>query len=287
MPALRCVFLGYLWPIAQTIVRSQGAVLLGCGIELQRSKSPQMVDFCEREKIPWFDAKLIRSNPAFDRLTSSHVDLIVVGAFGQILNKKILGASRYGILNLHPSLLPAYKGGSPIEEMILKGETKGGATFHWMVEGVDEGPIVKAEPIPIGSNDDYATVLERCVHKGEIMMGELLKVPIEAWPRLEQTSSERIYAPRTQEDGRIDWQADITEIQRKILALGWRGWARARTQGQELIVRRARIVGRENLGVPGEVFAVTPAVVVACQNGALELLEYDFFRPLVRGEVLI
>jgi methionyl-tRNA formyltransferase len=287
MPPLRCLFLGYLWPIAQAINRSSNAVLVGCGIELQRSKSKEMISFCTREEIPWFDAKGIRANKEFDRIASAKIDLIVVAAFGQILDKRILGIPRYGVLNFHPSLLPAYKGGSPIEEMILAGAAKGGATFHWMVEKVDEGPIVMSEAIVIGPEDDYLTVLANCISKGEAMMGQLLNNPVSQWPRQEQAAcAERMYAMHKPEDGLIDWKANIDKTYRTILALGWRDWARATTNEGELVIHKAAIFSREHLGLPGEIIETKPSVVVACQGGAIELLQYSFHRPFVKGEMI-
>jgi methionyl-tRNA formyltransferase len=288
MPPLRCLFLGYLWPIAHAIKRSSKAVLVNCGVELQRSKTQEMVNFCEREEIPWFDAKSIRSNSEFDRTALQKIDLIVVGAFGQILDKRILGIPRYGVLNFHPSLLPSYKGGSPIEEMILAGDSRGGVTFHWMVEKVDQGPIVMSEEVTIGSEEDYPTVLNNCVNKGEKMMGQLLKIPINEWPQQEQgLSTESQYAMRKPEDGLIDWKTDIEKVHRIILALGWRGWVRAVSEKGELVVRRAKIASRKNLGLPGEIISVEPSVIVGCNHGALELLEYSFHRALVKGEMIV
>jgi methionyl-tRNA formyltransferase len=287
MAALRCIFLGYLWPLARAILRSSSAVLVGCGIEPQRAKSQEMVNFCVHEGVPCFDARSIRSNGEFERLVSGGVDLIVVGAFGQMLDAKILKIPRYGVLNFHPSLLPSYRGGSPIEEQILAGDPKGGVTLHWMAEQVDAGPIVMSEGIHLGFEDDYVTVLNNCVSRGEIMMGRLLRMPPGEWPSQAQTTSDQpIYSPRKPEDGLIDWQADVVKTYRIILALGWRNWARSVLADGELVVRKARIISRNILGSPGEILSNEPGLIVACQNGALELLDYSFPRAFVKGEVL-
>ena len=287
MAALRCVFLGYLWPLARSIVRSSNAVLLGCGIEPQRAKSQEMMECCVREGIPWFDVRSIRSNAKFDRIVSQGIDLMVVGAFGQILDKRILDLPRHGVLNFHPSFLPAYKGGSPIEEQILAGDHRGGATLHWMTERVDEGPIAMREEVTIGADDDYLTVLNNAVSKAEIMMGRLLTQSPPEWPRQEQPSSgQTVFLPRKPEDGLIDWDADVATIYRKVLALGWRDWVRFIMVDGELMVRRARIVRRDSVGSPGEILSAQPSLVIACRNGALELVDYSSPRVFVAGEVL-
>ncbi len=275
MAALRCVFLGYLWPMAGAIMRSSSAVLVGCGIEPQRTKSQEMIDFCAREGVPWFDARSIRSNMEFNRIIGGGVDLIVVGAFGQMLDKRILAMPRYGVLNFHPSLLPAYQGGSPIEEQILAGDPCGGVTLHWMTEEVDAGPIVMSEGVHIGFDDDYSTVLNNCVSRAEIMMGRLLSRSPSEWPSQAQP-----------EDGLIDWEADVIKTHRIILALGWRNWARFVLADGELVVRKARIFSRDTGGSPGEILSTAPSLIVSCRNGALELLDYSRSRTLVKGEVL-
>ncbi len=254
MAALRCVFLGYLWPLARSIIRSSNTVLLGCGIEPQRIKSQEMMEYCVREGIRWFDARSIRSNVEFDRIVSEGIDLIVVGAFGQILDKRMLDLPRYGVLNFHPSFLPAYKGGSPIEEQILAGDHCGGATLHWMTEQVDEGPIAMREEVYIGNDDDYVTVLNNAVSKAEIMMGRLLSQLPSEWPRQEQASlGQTVFLPRKPEDGLIDWGADVATIYRKVLALGWREWVRFVMVDGELIVRSARIIRRDIMDSPGKI----------------------------------
>lgn len=287
MPALRCLFLGYLWPIAEEIACSSNAVLVGCGVEPQRSKSAEMIDFCAAAGLPWFDARAIRRNAEFDRVSAQGIDLIIVGAFGQLLDKRILNAPRFGVLNFHPSLLPAYKGGSPIEEQILAGEHRGGATLHWMVERVDDGPIVASDGVYIGPDDDYSTVLNNSVGKAKVLLrGLLLRSPTE-WPNKQQSLSEQpIYPPRKPEHGLIDWQEDALKTYRLVLALGWREWVRFVLPEGDLVVRKAKIASLNMGGLPGEVLSVYPTFLIACGNGVIELLEYSSPRAFVKGEVL-
>lgn len=288
MPALKCLFLGYLWPLAEEILGFSGIVLAGCGVEPQRSKSKEMIDFCVRKGMPWFDARNISRNAEFDKFAAQGIDLIVVGAFGQLLNKKILGIPHFGVLNFHPSLLPAYKGGSPIEEQILSGDRCGGVTFHWMTEQVDEGPIATSDVVNIGPDDDYQTVLNNCVGKAKMLLRDLLLRSPNDWPKKEQPlSKQTIFSPRQPEDGIIDWRVDALKIYRLILALGWRGWVRSALPQGELIIRKAKVSSLKMNGAPGEVLAVNPNPIIACGNGAIELLEYSLPRVFIKGEVLV
>src|SRR5665213_803464 len=122
---IRCVFLGYMWKLARSLIESKNIELIGVGIESQRIRSPEAKLFFEQSGISCFEAAKIRSNDTFASMLENGIDLIVVGAFGQILSPEIIGKVNSNVLNVHTSLLPAYRGGSPIESQILAGDTMG------------------------------------------------------------------------------------------------------------------------------------------------------------------
>ena len=157
----KVIFLGYLWPLIKVLHSLEHVSLIGVGLEPNRSASDKTRMLCIHAGIPTFDASKIRSNDILHNFLEGGIDIIVVGAFGQILDKKILNLPIHGALNFHPSLLPAYRGGSPIEEMLIRGDKEGGVTLHWMSEEVDEGSIVANARIMISSLDDYDTLLEK------------------------------------------------------------------------------------------------------------------------------
>lgn len=284
----RCVFLGYLWRIIRVIADSDAVELVSAGIEPQRSASSEAVHFCEKQGIPWFDARNIRLNMRFKRMIDDGIDLIVVGAFGQILNAAILKALRFGALNIHPSLLPAYRGGSPIEEQILAGERRGGVTLHWLTEEVDAGPIVVKREINIDSSDDYSVVLIRAMDAAEKLLQELLKKPIESWPKIENSASLPVRPPRSSKDGVIDWRQSAESIRRLILAEGWRGWVRAGLDNRELIIFEATAEDFQSSKevLPGTVLQVTPYPVISTGKGILRLLRWRSSAKIESGQVL-
>ena len=178
MKEYKVIFLGYLWPLIEVLQSLKNVSLVGVGLESTRTTSEITRLHCNDSGIETFDASMIRSNSNFNKLLNNGIDMIVVGAFGQILDKKILSSSNYGVINFHPSLLPAYRGGSPIEEMLIRGEKKGGVTLHWMSEEIDKGSIIANAAITISNDDDYMTLLEKGLQEGAYLLKELLVINI-------------------------------------------------------------------------------------------------------------
>lgn len=286
-PPLRCAFLGYSWRLAQALHESPAAELVAVGLEPQRLRATEAREFCERAGLAWFDARRIRESPRMSLLLEEGLDLLVVGAFGQILPARILEAPRLGTLNLHPSLLPAYRGGWPIEWQILQGERCGGATLHWMVEAVDAGPLALRRELPIGPRDSYDDVYTRAHAAGEELLRALLLEPVDKWPRTAQPPGPAPVARRSARDGVIDWRRSTALIDRLIRAEGWRGWVRSELSAGDLVVEAAEPgPAPASSPLPGTVIEAGGNPIVASGDGALRLLRYRSPGPLAAGEKL-
>ena len=286
MRKYKCIFLGYLETLIEALSSIRTVELISVGLEPGRSQAKSVERFCNTKGIDYFDASRIRSNEIFDKYLARDIDIIVVGAFGQLLNKEVLCRPKYGVLNFHPSMLPAYRGGSPIEEQIIRGDNIGGVTLHWMTEGVDEGPIIINKSFSIGLGDDYLSILDRSVRLGAELMKELFTRPIEAWPQKNQPPGSPIYPPKKRENGLVDWSKDAVEVSRIVRAFGWREWARAPLGSSEIVLKKVRVVNLEKLSKPGTILAVVPKVIVCCGKGAIELSEALIPRELFVGELL-
>lgn len=176
----------------------------------------------ERYKIPIIQPKNILDSK-FQILDS---DLVVVAAFGQILPKEILEIPKYGCLNVHASLLPKYRGPSPIQCAILNGEKETGATIILMDEKIDHGPILTQRKTTIGSNETQKQLYDRLA----ILGAELLIDTIPDWLRGKirvrcQDEKRATYTKiLKREDGKIDWRKSAQEIERQIRAFDpWPG----------------------------------------------------------------
>ena len=283
---LTCVFLGYLWRIAEALHAAPGVDLLAAGIEPQRSLSRRAQDVFEANGIPWFDASQIRSHRNFAGFLEGGVDLLVVGAFGQILSPQILSEVRIGSLNLHTSFLPDYRGGTPIENQILAGDSSGGITFLWMDGEVDAGPIVAQSRIKLSpDHDSYDAVFERYHRAAGELARELLKTVPEEWPRREQTGAAILHPPVKRDRFLVDWREDALTIRRKVLACGWREWVRCPLEDGDLVLVEVESVSGR-FAQPGEVIMAGESPLIGTGEGVLRLREWKSPRAVIAGEVL-
>lgn len=153
-------------------------------------------------------------------------DVIVTAAYGKIFRRALLALPRRGCLNLHPSLLPLYRGLSPVQHAILRGDATTGATLYRMTEGVDAGPILAQAETPIGPEETGGQLTQRLA----LLSAELLVRHLPAWVAGEieerpQEESRASFAPRLSRiDGLIDWRLPAGQIARLVRAFAaWPG----------------------------------------------------------------
>jgi methionyl-tRNA formyltransferase len=191
-------------------------------------------------------------------------DAGVVVAFGQLLRDPLLHA--YPLYNLHPSLLPRWRGAAPVERAIMDGDDETGVAVIELVEALDAGPVHGMARFPIGPRDDAGAVHTRALELGVPMLVEA----IEGRTRAEPQAAEGVtYANKlTAADRRLDWSRPAAELDRVVRALSPHVGARTDVDGKPLLVWRAVPVDE---GPPAG--AVEPPLRVGCGKGALELLE--------------
>jgi len=150
-------------------------------------------------------------------------DLIIVAAYGQILPKEILDIPKKGSLNVHPSLLPKYRGASPIQYAILNGEKKTGVTIILMDEKMDHGPILNQRVLEIEEDETSTTLHRKLANLG----ASLLMETIPKWVRgmiksHPQDDAQATYTKiLTREDGRINWKKPAADLEREIRAFDY------------------------------------------------------------------
>ncbi len=144
------------------------------------------------------------------------LDAAVVAAYGLILPKPMLEAPQRGCLNIHASLLPRWRGAAPIQAAILAGDAETGVTIMRMDEGLDTGPILLREVVPIGPRDTAAILHDRLAEVGARLV---LRALTENPPAIPQPAEGATYAPKlSRTDGVIDWTRPAQEIDRKVRA---------------------------------------------------------------------
>ena len=181
-------------------------------------------------------------------------DLIIVVAFGQILKKRLLDIPKWGVVNVHASLLPKYRGAAPIQRAILNNETKTGLTIMRMDEGLDMGPILFQEEVPIFENETAGHLHDRLAERaGKLMVWSLEHMARNPITEKPQDDAVATYAPKIEKSlRRINWNESAVRISALIRALDPRPGAYAVLEGQEVKFFSSRVVdstGKD--GVPG------------------------------------
>ncbi len=224
-----------------------------------------------------FQPERVKRPEAVDRLRTYEADVFIVAAFGQILSREILDLPPYGCLNIHASLLPRYRGASPIQHVIIDGEERTGITIMQMDAGIDTGDILYQKEIPIDRQDTYQSLYGKLTALGGETVVEALEMLRQGAliPR-KQTEEDSCYAPLiTKEMGRIDFSRDAFSIERLIH--GMNPWPSAYTsyQGKQLKIWEA--LAREEEGTapePGTIVSVgRQDFTVATGRGLLQVLE--------------
>ncbi|MCI8530325.1 MAG: methionyl-tRNA formyltransferase [Lachnospiraceae bacterium] len=242
-----------------------------------RSKElqPPPVKVCAvKHGVPVMQPKRIKTPEAIAALRQYDVDVYVVAAFGQILSQEILDIPPYGSLNIHASLLPKYRGASPIQHVILAGEEKTGITIMQMDAGIDTGDMLYQMEIAISPEDTFETLHDKLAALGGKAITQALSL-LEEGKLTPQKQKEELscYAPLIgKEMGRIDFSLHAWAIERQIRAMT--PWPSAFTsyQGKQLKVWKAAPAIGENTfaGKPGEVIGVDKnSIIVSTGKGAL------------------
>jgi methionyl-tRNA formyltransferase len=207
-----------------------------------------------------------RDAEAHAAFASLDLDVAVVAAYGLILPPAMLDAPRRGCLNIHASLLPRWRGAAPIQAAILAGDAQSGITIMRMDAGLDTGPMLLAEAVPIEARTTAGMLHDALAEVGARLV--LRALDEDPAPRA-QPDEGASYAPKlTREDGLIDWTRDAAFVERQIRALNpWPGtfttW-----EGTTLKVLDGLVADAQ--GVPGMV--LDGLLTVGCGQGALRLI---------------
>jgi len=208
------------------------------------------------------------------QLRDVDVAVLVVAAYGLILPQAVLDWPRHGCLNIHASLLPRWRGAAPIARAIEAGDRESGITIMQMDAGLDTGPIVTAEMLPIGPRETAGALHDRLAALGARLVVDALAGLARdgALTSRSQPADGVTYAAKIERADRdVDWRASAQAIDRKVRALAPAPGALAGWDGVQTRIVAAEPVGEAAPGkTPGEVVAVSPAgIAVCCGNGTV------------------
>ena len=248
--------------------------------------------------IPIAQPESLKEAEAQNALRAVGADLMVVVAYGLILPPSVLAIPRLGAINIHASLLPRWRGAAPIQRALLAGDRETGVCIMQMETGLDTGPVLLSESIPIRDEDNAGTLQDRLADLGARLVLQALD-DLErgaAVPRQQPAEGVTYAAKVDRAEARIDWTRPVPEIWRKVRAFNPYPGAVSRLRHEELKIWQG--VPTTDSGIPGTVLtAESRGIVVACGEGSLRIEELqraggrrlspaEFLRghPLVPGE---
>ncbi|WP_054694658.1 methionyl-tRNA formyltransferase [Syntrophomonas palmitatica] len=222
-----------------------------------------------------FQPERIKDPKAINIVCDLKPDLIAVVSYGQIIPGELLKYPAYGCVNVHGSLLPAYRGAAPIQRAMMAGEKETGITIMYMDEGLDTGDIILQSVIPIEDGIDHGNLENIMASKGAALLMEAIKkLQNGTAPRIQQDNSRATYAHRlTREDEKINWQLPAANLHNLIRALSPAPRLR-QIKDTKIKIYRSRVVDQELAGKPGEILEIHDHDFwVKTGNGILEILE--------------
>lgn len=208
-------------------------------------------------------------------LERRNLDVVVVVAYGGWLPPPVLGLAPHGCVNLHPSLLPRWRGAAPIERAIMAGDPTTGVATMSIDEGLDTGPIYLVVETPIEPEDTAATLAARLGRQGaDLVLATLDGIERGSLSAVAQPREGVTYADKVRpEDCRIDWSASAAGVDALVRGANPRPGAWTEAGGRRLkIWSTRRFAGGAPVAPPGTVIAETP-LLVATGDGAVEVLE--------------
>jgi methionyl-tRNA formyltransferase len=236
--------------------------------------------------VPVFQPERLRDPEVERTLAGWSPDLGVVAAYGKLIPSNLLRLPRFGMINVHASLLPKYRGASPVHRAVIDGEAQTGVTIMQMVEALDAGDMLAAISRPIQSDETSEAVEHDLAHLGaHLLVDVVARIEAGAVTPVPQDDGASTYAPRlTKEEGLVDWTLSAPRIHNRVRGLYPWPHAYAYLDGARIILLKTHVVGDSTSAEPGKVIDVSrDAIRVATGHGgviAIDELQPEGKRPM-------
>lgn len=251
---------------------------------------PPVKKVAEEHGLVVFQPTGLRDKVEVVRLAGLQPDAVVVAAFGQILPREILDIPKFGCLNLHPSLLPRYRGASPIASAILAGDEETGVTIMLMDAGMDTGPVLSQKGVSLHGEDTAESLGSRLAQVG----ADLLMETLPQWgdgrllPQPQKEEDATYTSPILKSDGEIDWHLPAAELARRVRA--FYPWPGCFTRWRGKVLKILEVVALPGEVDPGRVVSLSaePPVGVGTGDGVLGIhrVQREGKRPMPAAEFL-
>ena len=230
-----------------------------------------------KHQIPVYQPQKVRETEFTETLRRLAPDVIVVAAFGQIITKEIMEIPRYGCINVHASLLPAYRGAAPIQWAVINGEKESGVTIMQMDEGLDTGDMIDKVVVPLAEDETGGSLFDKLSQAGAGLCVKVLKDLEEGKAVREKQPEESTTAYASmisKKMGEVNWNESAKSIEQLIRGLNPWPSAYTKLQGKTLKLWQAQVEEQEEEGRPGEILRVEKdAFYVKTGKGLLKIKE--------------
>lgn len=273
-PDFACASLDALLASAHTVlaVLTQADQPLGRGLKSTPSPVKQLAT---AHRVPVLTPASLKSKAVQAELANYAPDLLVVVAYGKLLPLPILNLPTYGCLNVHASLLPRWRGASPIQQAILSGDAESGVSLMQMSEGLDEGPVLAQTKLTLSNTETAQSLHDKLAVSGaDLLIKTLATLPTRLQEAAPQPAKGITYAPKINKtDGSIRWHATAEHIDQQIRA--FTPWPTAYTTVNQTLVKihAARLFTQSSSEPAGTIIDhTTHGIVVQTGKGCLEIL---------------
>jgi methionyl-tRNA formyltransferase len=310
---MKIIFMGtpeFAVPALEKLIESEHEVVAvytrqpkeaGRGYKL--TKTP-VHELAEKNMIQVLTPESLKNEDVQEALKSFNADIIVVVAYGLILPKEVLQMFKYGCINIHPSLLPRWRGADPIRNTILAGDKQTGVTIIQVGEGIDNGDILRQVTMPLAYDTKYETLHDILAVMGtELLLKVLCEIDKKMSKTTPQDDNKATYTKKLESiDGKIDWRKSSEEIYRQIIALSSNPGVYFEYKGEKIKVFSAELKKEETecgpeKCVPGTVFNDDLCIFCGNEIICLKMLQrpgrkvmdvHSFLRgfPINKGEIL-
>ena len=222
------------------------------------------------------------SRDGLEDLKSLNPDIMITAAYGQILSQAIIDVPKFGIINVHGSILPKYRGASPVQSAVLNGETETGITIMQTEAGLDTGDILSVAKTVIGENETSGELMERLAYIGSDLLLETLdKIEDGTITRTKQQHADATITKKINKDECIiNWNKSAKQIKCLILGANPDPVARTVLNGNQVKIYKAKISDipstNQEVGTIIEPSSAKVGVFVQCGQGVLEIVEAQF-----------
>lgn len=227
--------------------------------------------------LPVYQPKKVREPEFVELLRSLKPDVMVVAAFGQIITKEILEMPKHGCINVHASLLPAYRGAAPIQWAVINGDKESGVTIMQMDEGIDTGDVIEKAVVPIAEDETGGSLFDKLSHTGAKLCVKVLR-DLEEGTAVREKQPEESTTPYAKmidkKMGEVDWKKSAKEIEQLIRGLNPWPSAYTKVHGKTLKLWKAKVFLETSQMNPGQIVKVTKdSLAVQTGQGILEIQE--------------